>query len=150
MQRIKRGSKMSRSNAIVNYSETPDGRQVFDVIGAGKLVFDAKKASAENNIRAMKFGWNRPLDSSHRLARPNPQPRSRFVAVSNSSGNPYSTPTACAVASAASTCRACSSRVTSNLGVTFPANVSTRVMGFACRAFTTRRLIQDSSRSTKS
>jgi hypothetical protein len=56
-----------KSNSVVTHS-MQDGNIVFDVLGAGKLVFDLNKVSAENRARAMIHGFvQRISDGAARL-----------------------------------------------------------------------------------
>lgn len=57
----------AKSNSVVTHS-MQDGNIVFDVLGAGKLVFDPNKVSAENRARAMIHGFvQRISDGAARL-----------------------------------------------------------------------------------
>jgi hypothetical protein len=59
-----------KSNSVVTHS-MQDGKIVFDVIGAGKLVFDPDKVSAQNRARAMIHGFvQRISDGAARLRNP--------------------------------------------------------------------------------
>lgn len=60
----------AKSNSVVTHS-MQDGNIVFDVLGAGKLVFDPNKVSAENRARAMIHGFvQRIVDAGARMRDP--------------------------------------------------------------------------------
>lgn len=57
-----------RANSVVTVRQI-DGKLEFTVLGAGVLVFDPDKASAENRARAMMHGWKQRISDGAALSR---------------------------------------------------------------------------------
>ena len=77
---------MSRSNAVINYTELSDGRLQFEVIGAGKRILDTKLAHPDNKARAEILGWkertvNRAAKTRNVVTGESASPAVKFEAI---------------------------------------------------------------------